>query len=396
MPANMLLSIKIKNFKSLKETGRIGLEKNTFLIGLNGSGKSSFLQAIDFLSAIATGEVEEWLKNRSWDKKDLRFYGNLKSLIDFEIVFELEKQIYFWVISFNSQTLKCTNELLFRKNEGNSKMPEILEVKDGYYSLNKGKREKINFKYNGSILSALETRLFGEELTHIHKFLKEIHSAELLSPLLIKKRAREAKNDIGIGGEKLSAFISALSKEEKEKLYDSLKKFFPNLSSFESKSLRSGWKTLSLVEQYEKENIETDSMHLSDGILRILAILSQLLIAESILIFDEIEDGINQEFVEKLVDILIDSKHQTIVATHSPLLLNYIEDEIAKKSILFVYKRKDGSTEVVNFFEILAKYNKISDHEYDLFGPGEIMQSVNLLELTEELLEEEMKNENSN
>lgn len=395
MPANMLLSIKIKNFKSLKETGRIGLEKNTFLIGLNGSGKSSFLQAIDFLSAIATGEVEEWLKSRSWDKKDLRFYGNLKSIIDFEVMFELNKKIYFWVISFNSQILKCTQELLFKKNEDNNKMPEILEVKDGYYSLNKEKREKIHFKYNGSILSALETRLSGEELTHIHKFLTEIHSAELLSPLLMKKRAREADNDIGIGGEKLSAFISALSKGQQEKLYDSLKKFFPDISSFESKSLRAGWKTLSLVEKYGKESIETDSMHLSDGILRILAILSQLLITESILIFDEIEDGINQEFVEKLVDILIDSKHQTIVATHSPLLLNYIDDDIAKESILFVYKKSDGSTEVVNFFEVITRFNKINSYELDMFGPGEVMQSIDLLDLTKQLVDNVIKNENS-
>jgi len=395
MSANMLLSIKIKNFKSLKETGRIGLEKNTFLIGLNGSGKSSFLQAIDFLSAIATGEVEKWLKSRSWDKKDLRFYGNLRSIIDFEVMFELNKKIYFWVISFNSQTLKCTQEILFKKNDDDSKAPEILHVKDGYYSLNKGKKEKINFKYNGSILSALETRLFGEELTHIHKFLKEIHSAELLSPLLMKKRAREADNDIGIGGEKLSAFISALSKGQKEKLYDSLKKFFPDVSSFESKSLRSGWKTLSLVEKYGKESIETDSMHLSDGILRILAILSQLLITESILIFDEIEDGINQEFIEKLIDILIESKHQTIVATHSPLLLNYIDDNIAKKSILFVYKRRDGSTEVVNFFEAIKRFNKINQYELDMFGPGEVMQSIDLLDLTKQLVNNVVKNENS-
>lgn len=395
MPANMLLSIKINNFKSLKETGRISLEKNTFLIGLNGSGKSSFLQAIDFLSAIANGEVEEWLKIRSWDKRDLKFYGNLKSLIDFEVLFEIDKKRYLWAMSFNSQTLKCTNEYLFRKNVDDDKAPEILSVKDGYYSLNKSKKEKINFKYSGSILSALETRLLEEELMHIHKFLKEIHSAELLSPLLMKKRAREAKNDIGIGGEKLSAFISALTKDKKEKLYESLKKFFPNLLSFETKSLRSGWKTLSLVEQYNNEKVETDSMHLSDGVLRILAILSQLLITESILIFDEIEDGINQEFVEKLVDILLESNHQTIVATHSPMLLNYIDDEIAKKSILFVYKRKDGTTHIVNFFEAIKKFNRINHYDMDILGPGEIMQSVNLLELTELLINEVAQNENS-
>ena len=266
----------------------------------------------------------------------------------------------------------------------------LLRVDNGQYILNKyGSKEKINFKYNGSILSALKSELLGDELSNIHKFFNEIRSAELLSPTLMKKRARESKNSIGLGGEKLSAFVNTLDKEKKEKLQKALKDFFPYIKSFETKSLRSGWKTLSLVEErYNNKLIETDSMHLSDGVLRILAILSQLLTTESVLIFDEIEDGINQEFVEKLVDTLLESSHQTIVATHSPLLLNYLDDEIAKESILFVYKTKNGSTKVGNFFEIIAKYQEISEHEYDLFGAGEIMQRVNLLELTTRLLEE--------
>ncbi len=383
----MLKSIKIKNFKSLKDT-QITFTKNSFLIGMNGSGKTTVLQAIDFLSAISSGEVEEWLDARGWSKKDLTFYGSKKSLIEFEVIFELQEQIYFWVLSFNSSNLRCTSEMLFKKNRDNTKMPEILYVRNGYYQINKGKKERITFKYKGSILSVLETSLLKDDLNSIHSFFNEIHSAELLSPILMKKRAREAKNDIGLGGERLSAFLNALDKDKKEQLQKALKDFFPYINSFETKSLRSGWKTLSLVEKHNNKIIETDSMHLSDGVLRILAILSQLLTTESVLIFDEIEDGINQEFVEKLVDTLLESPHQTIVATHSPLLLNYLDDEVAKESILFVYKTKDGSTKVGNFFEIIAKYQEISEHEYDLFGAGEIMQRVNLLELTDKLLQE--------
>jgi len=382
----MLLSVKIKNFKSLENT-KIEFAKNTFLIGMNGTGKTTILQAIDFISAISSGTVKEWLDDRGWDKKDLTFHGNKKSLIEFEVLFQLGEKTYFWAIAFNSQNLKCTTEIIFRKNDDDDKMPEILNLKDGYYSINKSKKEKINFKYNGSILSALESRLFGDELTAIHEFFNEIRSAELLSPLLMKKRARESKNGIGLGGEKLSAFLNALSSEKKEILQNRLKEFFPHVDSFETKSLQSGWKTLSLVEKHNEQQIKTDSLHLSDGVLRILAILSQLLTTESILIFDEIEDGINQEFVEKLIDTLLKSTHQTIVATHSPLLLNYISDDIAKESILFVYKTKDGVTKVVNFYDTITKYDKINQHELDMFGAGEVMQSINLMELTNKLQE---------
>jgi ABC-type branched-subunit amino acid transport system ATPase component len=39
------------------------------------------------------------------------------------------------------------------------------------------------------------------------------------------------------------------------------------------------------------------------GLLRLLAILSQTMTDNKILLFDEIEDGINPEIVEKLVDL---------------------------------------------------------------------------------------------
>ena len=401
MPANMLTEIEVDNFKSLKNT-KISFSKNTFLIGLNGVGKTSILQVIDFLSALASGEVEEWLENRKWNKKDLTFFKSRKSLIDIKVSFKLGETHYMWDMSFNKQDLKCTREIIsIQLGEGinvDDLYTPMLRVDSGEYRIKSDQtiKEKISFKYTGSILSAIKSDLLGDKLNNIREFFCNIRSAELLTPVLMKQRARESDEGIGLGGEKLSAFINGLDDVKKEKLNNTLKKFFPNIQSFETRSLRSGWKTLSLVEKYGKENIETDSMHLSDGILRILAVLSQLLTTESILIFDEIEDGINQEFVEKLVDILLDSSHQTIVATHSPLILNYIDDEIAKKSILLVYKRKDGSTAVENFFEVINKFNKIDQHELDMFGPGEVMQSINLIELTKKLIGNVASDENSN
>lgn len=392
----MLNSIKIKNFKSLEDTD-ITFSKNSFLIGMNGAGKTTVLQAIDFLSALSLGEVEKWLEARGWSKKDLTSYGNKKSLIDIVVEFSLKNKTYLWRMLFNSKSLRCSSEIIARKIDEPNFTP-ILVVDSKTVTIfddkNYKSKEKINFKYQGSILSALKADILGEELNDIHTFFNKIHSAELLSPTLMKKRTKEAKNSIGLGGERLSAFVNALDGEKKDKLQKSLKKFFPHIQSFETKALRSGWKTLSLIERHNNKNIKTDTLHLSDGVLRILAILSQLLTTQSLLIFDEIEDGINQEFIEKLVDLLVDSSHQTIVATHSPLLLNYLEDDIAKESILFVYKTKNGSTKIENFFNLISKYQIISEHEYDLFGAGEIMQRVNLLELTERLLKEE-KNEDS-
>jgi len=386
MPNNMLTKIVVKNFKSLLNT-EIILSKNSFLIGVNGTGKTSILQVIDFLSVISQGEgaIESWLKERGWDKNDLTFYGTKKTLIELEIDFNIEGQSYRWNMAFNSRLLKCRMEkiVLLAKKRNNAQ--ELLMVDSGFYSILKGKKEKINFKYTGSIISGLKKDILGEVLTKIHTFFTEIRSAELLSPILMKKKAREAHDGIGLGGEKLSAFLNGLHRDKQEIIQQKLTKFFPQIETFETSSLRSGWKKLSIIEHYRDTTIVTESTHLSDGILRILAILAQLETTESVLVFDEIEDGINQEFVEKLVDVLIDSPHQTIIATHSPMLLNYLDDSIAEKSILFVYKTKEGATKVKNFFEVLKSHQIINDYEHDLFGPGELMQRVNLVELTEKI-----------
>jgi len=375
----MLRRVHIKNFKSLLDT-EIGLSKNSFLIGMNGTGKTTILQVIDFVSTLAREDnaIQEWLDARGWHKKDLTFYGNKKLLIELEIEFVLNAKAYQWSMAFNSNTLKCSSEQIIVLDT----QKELLHVDNGAYSIQKGKKEKINFKHTGSIISSLKKEILGEELANIAQFFVTIHSAELLSPILMKKRAKEASDGIGLGGEKLSAFLNGLTDEKQNSIKDKLIKFFPQIESFETSSLRAGWKKLSLHENYNNKTVITESKHLSDGVLRILAILTQLEITDSVLIFDEIEDGINQEFVEMLVDVLVDSPHQTIIATHSPMLLNYLEDEVAKESMLFVYKTDKGETKVANFFDVIAKHSDITEHEYNLFGPGELMQRVDLIELS--------------
>jgi len=60
----------IDAFKSLVDF-RLSCNSLTCLIGMNNSGKSTNLQAFDFLSAIANGNVSEWLKVRDWKVSDI-------------------------------------------------------------------------------------------------------------------------------------------------------------------------------------------------------------------------------------------------------------------------------------------------------------------------------------
>ena len=135
---------------------------------MNGSGKTTFLQLIDFLFVISSGKIEKWLEKREWHQKDLTFYGNEKSLIDIKVAFQLEQESYIWEMVFNSQNLKCTKESIYQQ-EGDT-CHTILSVNEGEYRLETPGKEKINLKYHGSILSALESHLLDEKLNRIHQF----------------------------------------------------------------------------------------------------------------------------------------------------------------------------------------------------------------------------------
>src|SRR5207244_2764737 len=99
-------------------------------------------------------------------------------------------------------------------------------------------------------------------------------------------------------------------------------------------------------ENYSLRNV-IDAAHLNDGMLRVIAILAQEYTEHSFLLFDEIENGINPELVQKLVKFLVDlgeKGKQVMVTTHSPMILNYIPDEVAKAGVVLLFKTEHGQT----------------------------------------------------
>jgi predicted ATPase len=212
--------------------------------------------------------------------------------------------------------------------------------------------------------------------------MQRIRSLELLSPQLLRKRARTSDHDIGHGGEKLSAFLDNIKGDRKEALVALLRRFYPALVDFKVASSRAGWKKLSVIEQFGMHKLETDADHLNDGLLRILAVLAQTDSDRSIVLLDEIENGINQEVIENLVDTLVASPQQMLVTTHSPLILNYLPDEVARRSVQFIYKNPDGLSKIRPFFEIPRIGDKLRS-----MGPGDAFVDTDLHQLTDECVE---------
>lgn len=111
-----------------------------------------------------------------------------------------------------------------------------------------------------------------------------------------------------------------------------------------------------------------------------MAILAETLSAHEFMLFDEVENGINPELIEFLLDYLVATPQQVMVTTHSPMILNYLEDEIARQGVQLIYKSQDGKTRSIPFFSIPSVAEKLT-----VMGPGEVFVDTDLVRLPEEI-----------
>lgn len=373
----MIDRFAVDNFKSINWID-MHLGKFNCLVGMNGAGKSTLLQALDFAAQQMTGDIEGWLAQRGWEAKDLscKFRKEQNIKMGLWVTLPQSGKVISWGFSFNKKEMRCTYED-FKDSDGN-----VLFISEGHSYSTHGARRTVGFTYQGSILSQLKDTEIPEELLELREQIRQVKSLELLSPQLLRKRARAGETDIGAGGEKLSAYLHGIKGEQRASLIGLLQLFYPALVDFKVTNLRAGWKRLSIIEQFGDHRMETDDSHINDGLLRILAVLAQTRSDRSLVLLDEIENGINPEIVERLVDTLVSSPQQIIVTTHSPMILNYLNDETARQAVQFVYKSPQGLTNVRRFFALPRINEKLA-----FMGPGEAFVDTNLLLLTTECVE---------
>lgn len=368
----MIKSVEIDNFKSLVNF-KLELAKFNCIVGLNGVGKSTLLQALDFLSQLMHGDIEGWLERRQWGASDLNSKLVKRSNIEFKVIVESGGVEISWSGSFNRTSLRCTKESVVCGEK------RQLGVDEGALSLN-GPRQNIFFDYQGSILSGLKEELLSGELKALKSQMINIRSLDLISPEQLRNRTRSAGGKLGLGGQHLSALIHEQGPVAQRKLRDALSAVYPQLAAINTKSLTSGWKHLEVTEQFGNKSLVSSARHMNDGMLRLMAILLQIEVGSAMLLFDEIENGINPELVEYLMDKLVNAKDQVLVTTHSPMILNFIEDDVAKKGIICLYKTEEGHTQAIRLFDIPSMAQKL-----DFMGPGEAFIDTDLTELHKEI-----------
>jgi predicted ATPase len=414
----MITRFYIDNFKSLVDFD-LELAKFNCLIGLNGAGKSTVLQALDFVSHWMTqGGVEKWLELRDWNMKDVK--SSLTKNKHIKIVLEIKlndgtsNANFRWEATFNPGKMCCINEKLvvvgfpvsLFESDGkrysicqlyNQKPLAVFEsVKYEEFNCCGKSREKIyykcdyykdiDFEYQGSLLSQLTDHRLGDFVRRFKQELSRLRAFDSFSPdclrVAAKKDEQNDKQDIGINGTQIAKFIRDLKQEEKDSLLKSLQGYYPQVTEIITKLNRATDSIeLEIVEQYSPDSkpVRTKADHINDGLLRTLALLAEQYSPLETLLFDEIENGINPEVTEKVVDALVSSPKQIIVTTHSPMILNYMSDEVAKEAVTLIYKNSHGHTHATRFFNVPSAAKKLTS-----LAPGDAMLDLYLQEVAQE------------
>jgi len=371
--------IHANNFKSLLDF-KIELAKFTCLIGLNSAGKSTVLKFVDFLSQQVRGDIEGWLRARSWSAKDIKSQFSGSTNIDFSVNLRDDSGgKATWRASFDPNELYCTEERIAIDNA------ILLDVRGGKVvgqPLCPGMPpdQQIAFTYEGSILSQLKDSTLPPRLLQFKRFWQNVQPLGVLSPELLRQRTRVSVQSLGLGGRGLAAFLHKFGAMERQELAARLRKAYEQLRGVETRSLRSGWKKLEIEEEFGANKVVTDAHHVADGMLRLIAILAETESEHRFLLFDEIENGINPELVEFVLNTLISAPQQVLVTTHSPMILNYLDDDVARESVVYLYKTADGRTQAKRFFDIPSVAEKLS-----VMGPGEAFADTDLTALQEEI-----------
>ncbi|WP_421227254.1 AAA family ATPase [Aeromonas enteropelogenes] len=401
----MLTHFEIDNFKSLVGFS-LPLSRFNCLIGLNGAGKTTVLQALDFASHVMSGEVREWLDARGWSAADLTSRLGNKSNIELALELDIDGLLLRWEATFNRVRLACTREEVKVRSsvlEGARQYEIIVRVDGAIYELKSGKYwhrsesadpsqwNEIPFIYEGSLLSQLKDNQLSPLLRELRERIKAIRSLDLLSPEQLRRKTRlsDLTDDIGSGGQQLGAFIHQLKAVQRDQLLQRLQRYYPQVTKIHTSVLRGGAIKLELHESYQAtaqdgqesllaQDMVTEALHINDGMLRLLAILAQQFSPYQFVLFDEVENGVNPEITEALVDALVSSSKQLLVTTHSPLVLNYLEDDIARQSVLLIYKRPDGISRAIRLFDVPMAAERL-----ECLSPGESMLDLSLTRVAE-------------
>lgn len=396
----MITRIQAKHYRCLRYIDQ-KLEPFQLLVGANATGKTTFLDVVTFLGDLASSGVEQAVRNRSANPKDLtwkRVGKKFELAIEAQFPEELRKHLehpeYTHVryevgidVNIEGEGVGISAERVWLKNGGNEPpvqrtlFPDYLVEADTLLLPKKGRRlsepkslvvSKVmggNDNYMAETVkgynpswkqspkkSALGNLPADESSFPVSSWLKSflvegIQQFVLNSKLIRKASPPGQSSGFSPDGSNLPWVIEKIAQTDSSRIKDwirHLQTALPDLKDIRTKE-REDDKHRYLVLEYAN-GLEIPSWLTSDGTLRLLALTlpAYLMEFQGVYLIEEPENGIHPKAVETAFQSLSSIYDaQVLLATHSPVLLSLIKPKDRNKILCFA-KRDDGSTDIVS------------------------------------------------
>ena len=370
----MITSLRLVNFKNFAdETLRLG--PFTVIVGANASGKSNIRDAFRFLHGIGRGYTLaeilggkygqggqlEWTGIRGAPNEILRSTprtGPGRRNFTIQIKLDGDKTIYSICVRFrprsperfriDEEELKTDSARVYtaRKSAGD------------YLSVSfKEDERKSGYSRSQPVLTQIlrrpkrSSRYPQDSELIVHPVFERMRFLEL-SPERMREPSHPGQNVLGDGGENLATVLEEIctDADRREVLISWLQELTPmDVKGFDFPRDPSGRVHLRIVE-HSGRNVSAYSA--SDGTLRFVGLLAALLDPNpgGIYFFEEIDNGIHPARLHLLIDLIENQTRsngiQVITTTHSPEMLNLINDDTFKNTSV-VYRDEESSDAIV-------------------------------------------------
>jgi predicted ATPase len=322
---NLLTSVSLQGFKSIRELDQLSLGPLNVLIGANGAGKSNFISFFRLLNwmTFAPDQLQFYI-GRVGGANDLLYDGAATTLqISAHLSIKTEKGTneYQMSLSYAAPDTLIFAEEKFRYTRDGAPERIWTELGAGHREANLSLRAREGDQTARTILNLLKRCV-------VYQFHNTSETARI-------KQRWDVTDSLFLrdDGANLAAFLFRL-REEQPKYYQrivaNIRQVAPFFIDFvlepENNKIYLRW-------QERGTNLVFGVHQASDGTLRLMSLVTLLLQPKefwpNLIIIDEPELGLHPYAIELLAGLLKGASLQTqiIVATQSPLLLNFFSPE---------------------------------------------------------------------
>ncbi|MCC6003552.1 MAG: AAA family ATPase [Thermofilum sp.] len=326
----MLRSLWARNFLSLRDV-QIELGRLNVLVGRNASGKSNVARALALLAAdaqggpVLEGYEEAWHLIFGFDRAGRAEVGLEADLPGGE---RASFAVRLGARSYEEEAWLKDVQLLY--HEGSRPAFKYLDVngdvKEGAVS------GELDYYKAGYVRRSALSEIPEDAHPALAELASLLRGIVILSPSpsRVRRPALLSAESMGYEGEGLATLLLRMYLEEREKfeiIEEVVSSLIEGVQGIVPGIVAEGgeYHVKLLVEERELGRVPLSNV--SDGTLRMIALVTALYGGARVVVLEEPESCVHPSLLEALVDAMRDAPAQVIATTHSPYLLDHVKPE---------------------------------------------------------------------